>query len=170
MDRAQPARRSAPEGEQARATAPADTGQIEFANRTWHYDTRYFDTSVAQHEARRGARLAGRCQDQEQSGGRVHGFYRHRGRPPPAAPTSIGPRAPPPTAGAARARPCAGGTQHRRRAAARPVPRPRHARGAAHRAAAPRSYHGPHRHRTDRPRNEQALPARRAARTVAASR
>ncbi len=25
----------------------ADTGQLEFANRTWHYDTRYFDTSVA---------------------------------------------------------------------------------------------------------------------------
>ncbi|MGO9632382.1 MAG: type II secretion system minor pseudopilin GspI [Steroidobacteraceae bacterium] len=26
--------------------ATADTGQLEFANRTWHYDTRYFDTSV----------------------------------------------------------------------------------------------------------------------------
>lgn len=24
-----------------------DTGEINFANRTWHYDTRYFDTSVA---------------------------------------------------------------------------------------------------------------------------
>lgn len=24
----------------------ADTGQLEFANRTWHYDTRYFDTSI----------------------------------------------------------------------------------------------------------------------------
>jgi general secretion pathway protein I len=24
-----------------------DTGQLEFANRTWHYDTRYFDTSIA---------------------------------------------------------------------------------------------------------------------------
>jgi general secretion pathway protein I len=24
-----------------------DTGQLDFANRTWHYDTRYFDTSVA---------------------------------------------------------------------------------------------------------------------------
>ncbi len=23
-----------------------DTGEINFANRTWHYDTRYFDTSV----------------------------------------------------------------------------------------------------------------------------
>ena len=23
-----------------------DTGQLEFANRTWHYDTRYFDTSI----------------------------------------------------------------------------------------------------------------------------
>lgn len=25
----------------------ADTGQLEYANRTWHYDTRYFDTSIA---------------------------------------------------------------------------------------------------------------------------
>lgn len=25
----------------------ADTGEINFANRTWHYDTRYFDTSIA---------------------------------------------------------------------------------------------------------------------------
>ncbi len=25
----------------------ADTGQISFANRTWHYDTRYFDTSIS---------------------------------------------------------------------------------------------------------------------------
>jgi general secretion pathway protein I len=24
-----------------------DTGQVSFANRTWHYDTRYFDTSIA---------------------------------------------------------------------------------------------------------------------------
>jgi general secretion pathway protein I len=24
-----------------------DTGQLDFANRTWHYDTRYFDTSIA---------------------------------------------------------------------------------------------------------------------------
>src|ERR1700723_2346738 len=24
-----------------------DIGEINFANRTWHYDTRYFDTSVA---------------------------------------------------------------------------------------------------------------------------
>jgi general secretion pathway protein I len=24
-----------------------DTGQLSFANRTWHYDTRYFDTSIA---------------------------------------------------------------------------------------------------------------------------
>jgi general secretion pathway protein I len=24
-----------------------DTGEIDFANRTWHYDTRYFDTSIA---------------------------------------------------------------------------------------------------------------------------
>jgi general secretion pathway protein I len=24
-----------------------DTGEIYFANRTWHYDTRYFDTSIA---------------------------------------------------------------------------------------------------------------------------
>jgi general secretion pathway protein I len=24
----------------------ADTGQLEYANRTWHYDTRYFDTTV----------------------------------------------------------------------------------------------------------------------------
>jgi general secretion pathway protein I len=24
-----------------------DTGEIIFANRTWHYDTRYFDTSIA---------------------------------------------------------------------------------------------------------------------------
>lgn len=24
-----------------------DTGQLEFGNRTWHYDTRYFDTSIA---------------------------------------------------------------------------------------------------------------------------
>jgi general secretion pathway protein I len=25
----------------------SDTGEIYFANRTWHYDTRYFDTSIA---------------------------------------------------------------------------------------------------------------------------
>jgi general secretion pathway protein I len=24
-----------------------DTAQVDFANRTWHYDTRYFDTSIA---------------------------------------------------------------------------------------------------------------------------
>ena len=24
----------------------ADTGELKFANRTWHYDTRYFDTSI----------------------------------------------------------------------------------------------------------------------------
>jgi general secretion pathway protein I len=24
-----------------------DTGQLDFANRTWHYDTRYFDTSIS---------------------------------------------------------------------------------------------------------------------------
>ena len=24
-----------------------DTGEIDFANRTWHYDTRYFDTTIA---------------------------------------------------------------------------------------------------------------------------
>jgi general secretion pathway protein I len=24
-----------------------DTGELNFANRTWHYDTRYFDTSIA---------------------------------------------------------------------------------------------------------------------------
>jgi general secretion pathway protein I len=24
-----------------------DTGELSFANRTWHYDTRYFDTSIA---------------------------------------------------------------------------------------------------------------------------
>lgn len=24
----------------------SDTGELQFANRTWHYDTRYFDTSV----------------------------------------------------------------------------------------------------------------------------
>lgn len=23
-----------------------DTGQVDFANRTWHYDTRYFDTNI----------------------------------------------------------------------------------------------------------------------------
>jgi type II secretion system protein I len=27
--------------------AAADTGELNFANRTWHYDTRYFDTNVA---------------------------------------------------------------------------------------------------------------------------
>lgn len=27
--------------------ANTDTGEVNFANRTWHYDTRYFDTSVA---------------------------------------------------------------------------------------------------------------------------
>jgi general secretion pathway protein I len=27
--------------------ANTDTGELNFANRTWHYDTRYFDTSVA---------------------------------------------------------------------------------------------------------------------------
>jgi hypothetical protein len=27
--------------------ASTDTGELTFANRTWHYDTRYFDTSVA---------------------------------------------------------------------------------------------------------------------------
>ena len=27
--------------------AAADTGEVNFANRTWHYDTRYFDTNVA---------------------------------------------------------------------------------------------------------------------------
>jgi general secretion pathway protein I len=27
--------------------ANTDTGEVYFANRTWHYDTRYFDTSVA---------------------------------------------------------------------------------------------------------------------------
>jgi len=26
--------------------AAADTGEVNFANRTWHYDTRYFDTNV----------------------------------------------------------------------------------------------------------------------------
>jgi general secretion pathway protein I len=26
--------------------AAADTGELNFANRTWHYDTRYFDTNV----------------------------------------------------------------------------------------------------------------------------
>jgi general secretion pathway protein I len=26
--------------------ASADTGELNFANRTWHYDTRYFDTNV----------------------------------------------------------------------------------------------------------------------------
>ena len=25
----------------------ADTGEVQFANRTWHYDTRYFPTSIA---------------------------------------------------------------------------------------------------------------------------
>lgn len=24
----------------------SDTGQLDFANRTWHYDTRYFDTNI----------------------------------------------------------------------------------------------------------------------------
>jgi general secretion pathway protein I len=24
----------------------ADTGEVQFANRTWHYDTRYYDTSI----------------------------------------------------------------------------------------------------------------------------
>ena len=24
-----------------------DTGELDFANRNWHYDTRYFDTSIA---------------------------------------------------------------------------------------------------------------------------
>ena len=27
--------------------AAADTGEVNFANRTWHYDTRYFDTNFA---------------------------------------------------------------------------------------------------------------------------
>ena len=27
--------------------AAADTGELNFANRTWHYDTRYFDTNVS---------------------------------------------------------------------------------------------------------------------------
>ena len=27
--------------------AAADTGEVNYANRTWHYDTRYFDTNVA---------------------------------------------------------------------------------------------------------------------------
>ena len=27
--------------------AAADTGELNFANRTWHYDTRYFDTNFA---------------------------------------------------------------------------------------------------------------------------
>ena len=27
--------------------AAADTGEVNFANRTWHYDTRYFDTNVS---------------------------------------------------------------------------------------------------------------------------
>jgi general secretion pathway protein I len=27
--------------------ADSDTGQVNFANRTWHFDTRYFDTSIA---------------------------------------------------------------------------------------------------------------------------
>jgi general secretion pathway protein I len=29
-----------------RIASANDTGQLEFANRTWHYDTRYFDTSM----------------------------------------------------------------------------------------------------------------------------
>ena len=29
-----------------------DASEVTFANRTWHYDTRYFDTPVHQHEAR----------------------------------------------------------------------------------------------------------------------
>lgn len=28
------------------STQSADTAEIKFANRTWHYDTRYFDTSI----------------------------------------------------------------------------------------------------------------------------
>jgi len=31
----------------AKAGQNTDTGQVNFANRTWHYDTRYFDTSIA---------------------------------------------------------------------------------------------------------------------------
>ena len=47
MDRAQSPRRGAPDGEQARADQTnADAGELDFANRTWHYDTRYFDTSI----------------------------------------------------------------------------------------------------------------------------
>ena len=31
---------------QAKSGQNTDTGEISFANRTWHYDTRYFDTSI----------------------------------------------------------------------------------------------------------------------------
>jgi len=31
----------------AQSSTNADAGELEFANRTWHYDTRYFNTSIA---------------------------------------------------------------------------------------------------------------------------
>ncbi len=31
----------------AQSSTNADTGELQFANRTWHYDTRYFNTSIA---------------------------------------------------------------------------------------------------------------------------
>ncbi len=30
----------------AQSSVNADTGELQFANRTWHYDTRYFNTSI----------------------------------------------------------------------------------------------------------------------------
>jgi general secretion pathway protein I len=31
----------------AKSGQNTDTGEVNYANRTWHYDTRYFDTSIA---------------------------------------------------------------------------------------------------------------------------
>ena len=31
----------------AQSSTNADAGELQFANRTWHYDTRYFNTSIA---------------------------------------------------------------------------------------------------------------------------
>ena len=130
--------------------ASADTGQLEFANRTWHYDTRYFETSIGGMK-----RVVVRV---------WLGKAIPRAAPwrnptvswaPPLAPrvvpTSIGPRAPPPPP----RRPARRQAERSRPPAREPLP--------AHPRLRPRWFRTPPEPPaltgTDRRRNEQARPS-----------
>ena len=132
-----------------------DTGELDFANRNLALRHPLFRHQHSHHEARGGARVSGRCQNQGQSAGRIHRVSGQLRSPRRAVPTPwTGPSASPrprlPARGARTPRPAPAVTPPTRRNPARPRRPPPHA---------PTSTPAPHRESTHDRRSAPRAPA-----------